>query len=103
MVCLSWCMLVQCCIVHYTAGRTIRLGSDDHRVAPGYRIIHSNLFQHTKLTVSVKASLDIFLPVQGHLPWSVNSNRRGFLVYKQAQWWRPVHKREWLVFTTVKC
>ena len=100
---LARCILVHCSVIHNTARTPIWFGGYDHPAAPTNRVIDWNLLKNTKLAVTVKTFLDVFLPVQRNLAWGVNCNRDSILFYKEAQRWGAVHEREWLVFTAVKC
>ena len=86
-MCLARCILVHCSVIHNTARTPIWFGGYDHPAAPTNRVIDWNLLKHTKLAVAVQTFLDIFLPVQGNLAGSVNSNGDSILVYKEAKWW----------------
>ena len=100
---LARCILVHCGVIYNTAGTPIWFGGYDHPAAPTNRVIYWNFLKDTKLAVTVQTFLDIFLPVQRNLAGSVNSNGDSILVYEEAQWWRAVHEREWLVLTAIKC
>ena len=78
-------------------------GCDDHSSTPGDWVIDWNFFQYSKLTVAIKAFLDILLPVEGHLAGVVNSDWNGIIFNEQAEWRRVVHEGKWLVFTTIEC
>ena len=84
---LARCILVHCSVIHNTARTPIWFGGYDHPAAPTNRVIDWNLLKNTKLAVTVKTFLDIFLPVQRNLAGGVNCNRDGILFYKEAQWW----------------
>ena len=84
---LARCILVHCSVINNTARTPIWFGGYDHPAAPTNRVIDWNLLKDTKLAVAVQTFLDIFLPVQGNLAGSVNSNGDSILVYKEAKWW----------------
>lgn len=101
-VCLSWCVFVEWGEVHHAAGTTVWFGTDDHAVTPDDRVINWHFLQNSKLTVTIKAPLDIFLPMERYLAWSVNCYWGGLILNKDAQWWGAIHQGEWLLFTAVK-
>ena len=83
-VSLSGCMFVEWCEIHDPARAAIRFWCYNHAMAPSDRVIYWHFLQDTKLTVTVKASLNISLPVEGNLTRGVDSNRASILLNKNA-------------------
>ena len=103
MVSLPGCIFVKSSEIHHTTWASVRLGCYNHSVAPGYWVIYWHFLKDPKLTISVKTSFDISLPVEGDLAGCVNSNRFSIVIHKNAKWWRAIHERKWLIFTAVEC
>ena len=67
MMCLSGSKLVEWSKVNYAAGTSVRLWTDDHAMAPHHWVVNRNFLKDSKVTVTVQASLDISLPVNGYV------------------------------------
>ena len=100
---LAGCIFVHCSVVDNTTRASVWFRGYDHPAAPTDGVIDWNLFKDTKLAVTVKTFLDVFLPVQRNLAGGVNSNGYSILFYKESEWWGAVHEWEWLVLTAIKC
>ena len=90
-------------VVNNSPWTAIKLGSDDHSAAPSHWVIDRNLLEDPQTDVTVQTFLDGLLPVEGHLTGCVDCHRAGFLVSKDPERRRVLHKAERLMLATVEC